>query len=125
MRVAQPIKILLLGANGQLGRALMAQPLWRQFATVALSHQQLDITNTAVLAELFSLHSPDVVINCAAFTGVDQAEQQAEQCYAVNTAAVHQLAQLCQRYCSLFIQFSTDYVFSGSSTIAYSETDEP
>ncbi|HBN90011.1 dTDP-4-dehydrorhamnose reductase [Rheinheimera aquimaris] len=119
------MKILLLGADGQLGRAFLAQPLWCTFDGGALSRQQLDITDTAAVAEQFKLHQPDVVINCAAYTAVELAEQQPDLCYAVNTDAVRQLAQLCQLNNCLLVQLSTDYVFSGDSHIPYTEKDAP
>ena len=118
------MKILLLGADGQLGRAFLAQALWCTFDGVALNRQQLDITDTAAIADQFKLHQPDVVINCAAFTAVELAEQP-ELCYAVNTDAVRQLAQLCQLTHCLLVQLSTDYVFSGGSSAPYTEQDEP
>lgn len=119
------MKILLLGADGQLGRAFLAQPLWCSFDGMALNRQQLDITDAAAVAEQFKLHQPDVVINCAAFTAVELAEQQPDLCYAVNTGAVRQLAQLCQFTNCLLVQLSTDYVFSGDGHTAYTEKDAP
>ncbi len=117
--------ILLLGADGQLGQALRQQPQWQHFTVIAQSHRQLDITDTQALAQQFEQHQPKVVINCAAYTNVALAEQQAERCYAVNTHAVVQLAQLCRKHDSLLLQFSTDYVFNGNSQHAYTETDTP
>jgi len=118
------MKLLLLGANGQLGQALLKQlqpP--QQFQYLALSRSQLDVTDISAVTTVMAEYRPDVVINCAAYTAVDNAEQQAATCIAVNATAVGQLAQLCQQYNSLLLQFSTDYVFNGQSNKAYTEQD--
>ncbi|PKM19373.1 MAG: dTDP-4-dehydrorhamnose reductase [Gammaproteobacteria bacterium HGW-Gammaproteobacteria-15] len=118
------MKLLLLGANGQLGLALMKQLQQpQQFQYLALNRSQLDITDISAVVTVMAQYRPDVVINCAAYTAVDNAEQQATTCIAVNATAVGQLAQLCQQYNSLLLQFSTDYVFNGQSNKAYTEQD--
>ncbi|SEH99100.1 dTDP-4-dehydrorhamnose reductase [Rheinheimera pacifica] len=118
------MKLLLLGAKGQLGQALLKQlQQLQQFQYLALSRGQLDITDLSAVATVMAQYRPDVVINCAAYTAVDNAEQQAAACIAVNATAVGQLARLCQQYNSLLLQFSTDYVFNGQSNKAYTEQD--
>ncbi|KUM52471.1 dTDP-4-dehydrorhamnose reductase [Rheinheimera sp. EpRS3] len=118
------MKLLLLGANGQLGQALLKQlQLPQQFQYLALNRSQLDITDISAVATVMAEYRPDVVINCAAYTAVDNAEQHAAACIAVNATAVGQLAKLCQQYNSLLLQFSTDYVFNGQSNKAYTEQD--
>lgn len=119
------MKILLLGSSGQLGQAFIHQSEWRRFNTLSLSREQLDITQFDQVGALFADYQPDVVINCAAYTAVDKAEQERAQCFAVNTDAVLNLAQHCQRLNSLLIHFSTDYVFDGSRQHAYTEQDTP
>lgn len=115
------MKLLLLGSNGQLGQAFLHQPLWSQFQSLALSRTQLDITDSAALSTQMAVYRPDVVLNCAAYTAVDKAEQQADVCFAVNSSAVQQLAKLCQQHNSLLVQFSTDYVFAGTRAQPYTE----
>lgn len=115
------MKLLLLGSSGQLGQAFLHQPLWPQFQSLALSRTQLDITDSAALSAQMAAYRPDVVLNCAAYTAVDKAEQQADACFAVNSSAVQQLAELCQQHNSLLVQFSTDYVFSGTRAQPYTE----
>lgn len=118
------MKLLILGANGQLAQALLKQLTgYQQFQYLALNRSQLDITNAAAVAAVMAQYQPDAVINCAAYTAVDQAEQQAAACIAVNTTAAAQLAKLCLQYNSLLLHFSTDYVFNGHSHKAYTEQD--
>lgn len=118
------MKLLILGANGQLAQALLKQlKQQQQFQYLALNRSQLDITNAAAVAAVMAQYQPDAVINCAAYTAVDNAEQQAATCIAVNATAVGQLAKLCQQYNSLLLHFSTDYVFNGHSHKAYTEQD--
>jgi dTDP-4-dehydrorhamnose reductase len=117
------MKVLLLGSAGQLGQAFVYQPLWAEFTTLCYNRLQLDVTNHTLLTKLFEQFMPDVVINCAAYTAVDKAEQQSANCFAINTDAVRHLAMLCQRHNCLLVQFSTDYVFDGKSQHAYTEQD--
>lgn len=122
------MKLLILGANGQLGQALLQQlkqprQLQQQFQCLALNRSQLDITDISAVTAVMAQYRPDAVINCAAYTAVDHAEQQVATCIAVNGTAVGQLAKLCQQHNSLLLQFSTDYVFNGQSSKAYTELD--
>ena len=119
------MKLLLLGANGQLGQALQQQSAWHSFNTVALNRQQLDITDANALAAALGQHQADVIINCAAYTAVDAAEQQHKKCMAVNVTAVKQLAKWCGQQQALLLHFSTDYVFDGQKATAYTEADAP
>lgn len=120
------MKILLTGASGQLGFAIQQQLAKTDYTLWALSHQQLDITDTDAVSMFIAEYQPDIVINCAAYTAVDKAEQQqATQCFAVNAQAVAVLAQLCMQYNSILIHFSTDYVFDGSLNRPYTEFDIP
>ncbi|MEW5681795.1 MAG: dTDP-4-dehydrorhamnose reductase [Pseudomonadota bacterium] len=117
------MKLLLLGAGGQLGQAFCQSPFWRGNNSLALNHTQLDITDSKALKQLITEYQPDAVINCAAYTKVALAEQQAERCMQINADAVVQLAQLCAKAQCLLVQFSTDYVFNGEKGSAYVETD--
>ena len=115
------MKLLLLGSNGQLGQAFLQQRLWSAFQSLALTRTQLDITDNNALSAQMAAYKPDIVLNCAAYTAVDKAEQQSNSCFAVNATAAGQLAGLCQQHNSLLVQFSTDYVFDGASHTAYTE----
>ncbi|MEH8015855.1 dTDP-4-dehydrorhamnose reductase [Rheinheimera muenzenbergensis] len=118
------IKVLLSGSDGQLGQLVQQQfATMPQFNLLACNRAALDITNTAAVSQLFTAFQPAIVINCAAYTAVDQAERNSLQCHSVNASAVAQLAQLCRRFDSLFISISTDYVFDGSGRRPYIERD--
>ncbi|MEO3678887.1 dTDP-4-dehydrorhamnose reductase [Rheinheimera sp. FR7-31] len=117
------MKLLLLGAGGQLGQAFCQSPFWRGNNSLALNHTQHDITDSKALKQLITEYQPDAVINCAAYTKVALAEQQAERCMHINADAVAQLAQLCAKAQCLLVQFSTDYVFNGEKGSAYVEAD--
>jgi dTDP-4-dehydrorhamnose reductase len=116
--------VLITGAGGQLGQLLAAHYSKSNAFTVwAYDKAALDITDDTALSQFFNRRQPDIVINCAAYTAVDKAEQEHSKCFAVNTTAAARLAQLCQQYGSLLISFSTDYVFAGDSLRPYSESD--
>jgi dTDP-4-dehydrorhamnose reductase len=106
--------LLITGAKGQLGQSFTAiAKHWPQLQFTFVDSKQADITDGEKMAALLGKFKPDVVINCAAFTQVDLAEQQPELAYAVNAIAVKQLAQLCRDANILLVHISTDYVFSG------------
>lgn len=112
--------ILVVGANGMVGSSLTAHLGAR---AIPLNHSQCDITDTERLSRFFSDMRPVAVINCAAITNVDLCEQYPSMANAVNAVAVSHLAKLCKaNFCTL-IHFSTDYVFDGSGSIPWSETD--
>jgi len=118
------MKILLLGANGQLGKELE-----RQLSSVgnvaAFPRELLDITNhTAVCNAVRSVH-PNIIVNAAAYTSVDKAEADVDFAHAVNADAVSNLAQIAEQERLLLIHYSTDYVFDGSKQSPYLETDTP
>lgn len=122
------MNILLLGKNGQVGWALQRalQPLGCVTALDRHTDESGlcgDITDFAALDQVFAQLNPDIVVNAAAYTAVDQAETEREAADLINHLAVKHLAKLAKRYNSLLINYSTDYVFDGSSDIAWSETD--
>jgi dTDP-4-dehydrorhamnose reductase len=109
---------LILGASGQVGTALQktAPP---SASLVAHDLEQTDICDRAALAKTFAAVHPDVVINCAAFTKVDDAESHADAAYAVNATAPGLIAELCAKSGTRFIHISTDYVFDGRAHVPY------
>ena len=110
--------LLVTGANGQLGQELR---LLLEENTVYVGHRELDITNEEAVKAFFAENSFDFVINCAAYTAVDKAEDDAEAAKNVNTLGPLYLA----RYGRRMVQISTDYVFDGSSCRPYREKDAP
>lgn len=119
------MKILLTGAEGQVGREI-TEALWTEKAVELLrfSRSALDITKAEAVQEVFALHKPAVVINAAAYTAVDRAEQEKEQAFAVNREGVKNLALACRQWDVPLIHLSTDYVFDGDKTVPYTEEDE-
>jgi dTDP-4-dehydrorhamnose reductase len=120
------MKILISGADGQLGYELAhytePQPKHLIFA---LTHPDFDITNDAHMTRVLDELRPDIVINCAAYTAVDAAEEHAPLAFNVNTHGVMLLAKQCSRLDIPIIHFSTDYIFSGESDRPYTESDLP
>jgi dTDP-4-dehydrorhamnose reductase len=117
-------KILVTGANGQLGnefRCLAAAYPQHQFHLV--DKNELNIADGEMVRNFFSSFGPQFCINCAAYTAVDKAEKEAEQAFTVNATAVGYLASACAIYGSKFIHLSTDYVFDGTATQPYKEAD--
>ncbi|MFP4226489.1 MAG: dTDP-4-dehydrorhamnose reductase [Desulfobacterales bacterium] len=120
------IKVLITGANGQVGRDC-ASILGDKCAVTAVDVEELDITSAqAVNAAVASL-SPQVIVNCAAFTQVDACESQVETAWRVNADGPENLAAAAAKTGARLIHISTDYVFDGQKPIpeAYRESDSP
>lgn len=120
------MKIMLCGASGQLGRqvcALAQQPEFAGIEVKALDSQALDICDADAVMSLISDYRPDVVINAAAYTAVDKAETDSDKAFAVNCTAVENLALACRSNNCPMLHVSTDYVFDGLKSSAYSEVD--
>lgn len=121
------MKILLTGINGQVGAAIQ-QALGRstlQHELIALDRLGLDLSDPASIARALNEHQPDIIINPAAYTAVDQAESDQDAALAINAAAPKQLAEGAARLGIPLIHFSTDYVFDGSKQGAWLESDTP
>lgn len=117
-------KILVTGANGQLGSELQElASTYTALQFVFTDVEDLDITNREATEEAIKKHLPDYVINCAAYTAVDQAESDQEKAYCLNVSAVINLSDLCDQYGLRLIHISTDYVFSGTAHRPYGEDD--
>jgi dTDP-4-dehydrorhamnose reductase len=116
---------LVTGASGMLGRDLMLCLERAGENAVGYNRRELDITDTAAVCDVLHRHRPAVVVNCAAWTAVDDAETHEDAALKVNGYAVAQLATICTDYGTTLIQVSTDYVFDGASSQPYGETDLP
>ena len=116
--------ILITGANGQLGnemRVLSAEnPEYTYFFTDVA---ELDICNEQAILEFVKANQINVIVNCAAYTAVDKAEESVELCTKLNADAVGYLAKAAEANGAEFIQVSTDYVFDGTAHIPYQETE--
>ncbi|MBL4622627.1 MAG: dTDP-4-dehydrorhamnose reductase [Immundisolibacteraceae bacterium] len=113
------MKVLLIGASGQLGLALQqSQPAGVEL--LAPDHAQLDVMDVRQLKHWLVERAPELIINCAAYTQVDQAEQESLAAEAVNHQAVKQLAEVAGQTGARVLHISTDYVFDGQANSPYS-----
>jgi dTDP-4-dehydrorhamnose reductase len=113
-------KILVTGANGQLGWELaQASKLFPQFEFVFVDRNAMDLSNPAELEGIVTLFSPDAIINTAAYTAVDKAETETALAHTINAEAVATLAHIAKQKNIPFITYSTDYVFNGNATSPY------
>jgi dTDP-4-dehydrorhamnose reductase len=120
------LKILLLGANGQVGWELQRslQPLGQLVALDRHSSVYCgDLTNSVGVAETVKKLGPDVIVNAAAYTAVDKAESDRETAHAVNAVAPGVLAEAANRVGAWLVHYSTDYVFDGSGSKPWDESD--
>lgn len=116
------MKVLISGAGGQLGKALLGQPP-PEPELAGLGHELLDIADPDQVEASFSRLQPDLAINAAAYTGVDAAETHSEQAFAVNAKGPENLARVCARADIPLIHISTDFVFDGKKDQPYRESD--
>ncbi len=117
--------ILVFGASGQLGQCLAHVAKERNTPDLIFPPEdQANILDLAKLRALFEQHRPAYVINCAAYTAVDKAEDEVEIARKVNRDGVENLARLCGEFGSVLIQISTDFVFAGTGNQPLVETDE-
>ena len=115
--------ILITGANGQLGnemRVLSAE--YPEYAYFFTDVAELDICNEQAVMEFVQANNIHVIVNCAAYTAVDKAEENVELCTKLNADAVGYLAKAAEACGAEFVQISTDYVFDGTAHVPYRET---
>ena len=119
------MKVLVTGAQGMLGQdvCLALENSKHQF--IAAGKSDLNITDLRECKSVVKDVSPDLIINCAAYTNVDGAEKQVKQAYDINDLGAKNLAIASNITCSKIIYISSDYVFDGKSAIAYTENDFP
>ncbi|MBS1186192.1 MAG: rfbD [Burkholderiaceae bacterium] len=118
------MKILLFGGNGQIGHELQRTlaPFGR---IVAPSRSEADLTEAGNLQAMLQTQAPDIIVNAAAYTAVDPAESNETTAFAVNATAVETMARYARYNGSLLVHYSTDYVFDGTQSAAYTELDAP
>jgi len=121
------MKILVTGKNGQLGRSiqnLISNYDHHEF--ILVGRDELDLSSSESISKYFDAHSHfDVIINCAAYTAVDSAEDEVDVADQVNHLAVKQLAEFANSQNAKLIHISTDYVFDGKNESLYLESDNP
>lgn len=126
-----PVRIVILGSRGMLGTALTREfSLHRNpdeffYKVFPLDRDQVEITNREEVFRVLSKFKPQIVMNAAAYTAVDDSEMNREKAFAANGDAVSHLAEFCRENRAVFVHFSTDYVFDGEKNDGYLETDSP
>jgi dTDP-4-dehydrorhamnose reductase len=116
-------KVLITGGAGQLASALQHHHLASTVQMQVCSRSQLDITQVDSIQQAIAHYQPDIIVNCAAYTAVDKAEQETEQALLINHIGAGHLASACNKNTIPLIHISTDYVFDGTKGSAYQEDD--
>lgn len=119
------MRILLIGAAGQLSQDLLSVLERADHEVVPVTHEQLEICSRKAVREAVAAARPQCIINTAAFHRVDDCEEQADRAFAVNVMGVRNLAEEAEQAGAALAHFSTDYVFGGERTSPYRETDLP
>ena len=116
------MKVIVVGSNGQLGKEITRQ-FQARHELLLYDIPSIDITNYESVASLITDTNPDVVINAAAYTNVEKAEEDVDSAYRVNALGAHNLALACHKSGAKLVHISTDYVFDGTATLSYEEFD--
>lgn len=119
------MKILIIGKNGQLGKSIQKSILNKNQSNdyVFTGSQELNLNVLSDIERFFNQNAFDIVINCAAYTNVDRAEQEFELANCINNLAVQEIAKIAKIKSFKFIHISTDYVFNGELNRPYTEQD--
>jgi dTDP-4-dehydrorhamnose reductase len=118
------MKVLVAGAGGMLGRDVVLAAGNAGHEVVGFGHNELDVTDEAVAVAKLELERPDMVVNCAAWTDVDGAEESEEAAFAVNGAGAGNVAAAAAAVGAGVVYVSSDYVFDGAKGAPYVETDQ-
>lgn len=118
------MRILVTGANGQLGREI-TKHFANKYELISYDVDTLDIIDYNAVYSMFQAMQPDVVINAAAYTNVEKAEEDKEQAFRVNAIGAHNLAIASKKVNAKLFQISTDYIFDGQKVDSYDECDKP
>lgn len=118
------IRILVTGRHGQVGFELQ-RSLAVLGEVIAVGREDCDLSDPAAIEEMLARVKPQVIVNPAAYTAVDRAETERDQAFAINATAPRVLAEAAARSGALLVHYSTDYVFDGDKSTAYSESDVP
>ena len=118
-------RILVIGKNGQLGKSIqkLITNTEQTEDFIFVGREELDLSNENMITRYFKNNSFDIIINCAAYTQVDKAEEEQKLANQVNNLAVSQLAQIAKNQQAKLVHISTDYVFDGKNNKPYKETD--
>lgn len=119
------MNILVTGKNGQLGKCMQdSSKIDEENIYFFYDRESLDITNTDNVAKVFKEVKPDIVINCAAYTDVKNAENEKVKAYNINADGVANLVKICREYDCYLLHISTDFVFDGYKKSPYKEEDK-
>ena len=119
------MKVLVTGCAGMLAKDLIPCFSQRGHETLAPPEDELDITDLAAIRSVVDRYQPELMINCAAYTKVDEAEREEHQALLVNGFAVQNVCLVCQENDIPLVHFSTDYIFDGAKESPYTIYDEP
>ncbi|HCZ9269152.1 TPA: dTDP-4-dehydrorhamnose reductase [Vibrio diabolicus] len=120
------MRVMIVGAKGQVGQCLSrALQNRKEVEVFEYDKELLDISDFRLVDETVREVSPNVIFNTAAYTAVDKAESEADLCYKINADGPKNLAIASERYNSLLLHISTDYVFDGDKVTPYLESDTP
>jgi dTDP-4-dehydrorhamnose reductase len=108
-------KILIVGSNGQLGHDCLE--VFKENNVIGLDLPEIDITSLESLCSVININKPDVIVNCAAYTNVDAAENDEENAWKVNALGPKNLAKICNEKKIFLLHISTDYVFAGNRSL--------
>ncbi len=119
------MKVLITGANGQLGYDFQRLFDKKKIEYVATDYKELNITDIDAIKKFILGKGFTHIINCAAYNNVDKAEEEKERCFALNTYAPRDLANIAKEIGAIFATYSTDFVFGGEKVTPYTEEDIP
>lgn len=119
------MKVLVTGANGQLGYDVVKELQKQNIECCGATRQDFDIVDFEATEKFITNYMPDAVIHCAAYTDVDKAEDEQGVCYLVNASATENIAEICKKINAKMLYISTDYVFDGTKEGFYEVDDMP
>lgn len=119
------MRVLVFGASGIVGRAFVSEAAGRRWPVRGLARAEADIADRSAVRAALAAHAPELVVNCAAFTRVDDCEREGETAARVNDLAVGILAEESERAGARLAHLSSDYVFDGTAREPYDETAPP
>lgn len=119
------MKVLVTGANGQLGYDVVKELQKQNIDCNGTTRQDFDIIDFESTKNFITNYMPDAVIHCAAYTAVDKAEDEQGLCYLVNASATENIAEICKKINAKMMYISTDYVFDGTKDGFYEVDDKP
>ncbi|QCJ40984.1 dTDP-4-dehydrorhamnose reductase [Bacillus sp. S3] len=119
------MKILVTGSTGQLGFDVMKEGHSRGMDMIGVGSKDLNITDEPSVGKFIADLNPDAIIHCAAYTAVDQAEDDRENCWNVNVEGTNNLVQAARKIQAKFMYISSDYVFNGLGDYPFDESEQP